>query len=64
MNELNDGIRLMSQGLDYIKDKIITTTSDLESRMDSFSTAADSIKQNMSGVTETLVQQIDKTLEQ
>lgn len=59
MGELNDGVRLMSQGLDYINDKVSAVTSDLEDRMTRFSATADTIKSDMTTVTSSLSSQLE-----
>ena len=59
MNELNEGIRLMSKGLDYINDKLGTATTDIESRMERLSSAANDITGDMNSVMSSLNHQIE-----
>lgn len=59
MNELNDGMKLMSQGLDYINDKVNTTANVIEKRITDFSATANTVKTEMEQVTGTLKQQLE-----
>ncbi len=58
MADLNEGIKMMSQGLDYINEKVNVTTNNIESKVSSFSGIADQIQNNMTNVSENLTAQI------
>lgn len=58
MADLNEGIKIMSQGLDYINEKVNITTNNIESKVSSFSGIAEQIQSNMANVSENLAIQI------
>lgn len=58
MADLNEGVKIMSQGLDYINEKVNITTNNIESKVSSFSGIADQIQNNMANVSENLAVQI------
>lgn len=50
ITELNDSIKMMSQGLDYINDKVNNTSENIEKRISDFSKIANGIKTDMEGI--------------
>ena len=58
MNELNEGVKLMTQGLDYINDKISLVTDNIDNKVNDFSNSANTLKNNMDEVCASLNTQL------
>jgi len=60
MNELNEGVKLMTQGLDYINDKVTSATDSIEAKINTFSSSAATLKANIEEVSNSLNTQINE----